>query len=235
MDEEQSRSEFRSPGCSGTPCNIRQMRAASIERIVQLEWEFFQDVNNVGGRASCQDMPWTFSVMRESQFCIWTEDMLLSYLGDLRAAQDEGRNPLTEKYAYMMRSTHPDEFARIEDALPIVGAEKSMLIERIVAIQIVWAEELAARYPHFTGRGRAIHTADDTQDITSLETYSRGELSTYSEQTLRLMLAHFEEAFDAGTNLQIDVDDRIARSYGYNGLDAAEAALAQKAADHATE
>ncbi len=35
-----------------------------IGNIVLAEWTLFQAVQNVGGRADCQDMPNTFSAMR---------------------------------------------------------------------------------------------------------------------------------------------------------------------------
>ena len=49
-------------------------REQLIDSLVGAEWAFFQNVNNVGGRASCQDMPQTFSVMRRSQFAIWPDE-----------------------------------------------------------------------------------------------------------------------------------------------------------------
>ena len=212
--------------CASGTCCPHDIRKATEDRVIQMEWEFFQDVNNVGGRASCQDMPNTFGIMRRSQFAIWTDEMLFSYYGDLRNAQLEGRNPMTEKYGYMMESTHPDEFALIKDALPAISPEKRELIGRIVAIQIDWAEAVSAAYPRFAGRGRAIRSSQDTPSATSIETYSRGELATYSEHTLELTLAHFGQAQAAGRNLQEDVDTCIAKSYGYRSLADAEAAMA---------
>ena len=35
-----------------------------IEKLIQMEWEDFQKVNNEGGRASCQDDPETFFISR---------------------------------------------------------------------------------------------------------------------------------------------------------------------------
>ena len=47
-----------------------------IEKLIQMEWEDFQKVNNEGGRASCQDDPETFFIMRRSHFSPWTEDLI---------------------------------------------------------------------------------------------------------------------------------------------------------------
>ena len=70
-----------------------------IEAVVDIEWIQFQQVHNEGGRASCQDDRETFEIMRKSQFLAWTEEVLESYLQDLRDAWKEGWNLLTEKYA----------------------------------------------------------------------------------------------------------------------------------------
>ncbi len=212
--------------CPACLCDNRGIRAFTEDRIIAMEWAFFQMVHNVGGRANCQDMPETFGIMRKSQFTIWTDDMLLSYYEDLKAAEYEGRNPMTEKYGYMMESTHPDEFALIKDALPTIPQAKRRLIEQIIAIQIPWAESMSGSYPRLAGRGRVIRTSQDSPGTTSIETYSRGELATYSERTLELMLEHFENAQALGHNLQEDVYASIARSYGYQSLADAEASLA---------
>ena len=37
-----------------------------VEKIVNLEWEAFDQVDNEGGRADCQDDFQTFSIMRKS-------------------------------------------------------------------------------------------------------------------------------------------------------------------------
>ncbi|MDO5537724.1 MAG: DUF4125 family protein, partial [Desulfovibrionaceae bacterium] len=75
-----------------------------VKRIIQKEWNFFQQTKNVGGRCSCQDDPDTFAIMRASQFCCWPDAALKMYDADLDKSAAEGRNPITEKYAYMMRS-----------------------------------------------------------------------------------------------------------------------------------
>lgn len=81
-----------------------------IKEIVEMEWQQFQNVHNEGGRASCQDDKETFEIMRNSQFLVWNEEVLKSYLADLQDAWADGWNLLTEKYARMMESTAPKEY-----------------------------------------------------------------------------------------------------------------------------
>lgn len=65
---------------------------------------------DVGGPASCQMRPDTFKIMRKSQAATWSDELLASYLEDLKTATREGRNIMTEKYARMMESTFPEEY-----------------------------------------------------------------------------------------------------------------------------
>ena len=44
----------------------QQDKASLISGIVAAEWDFFQQTRNTGGRASCQNNPGTFGVMRRS-------------------------------------------------------------------------------------------------------------------------------------------------------------------------
>ena len=37
-----------------------------IEEIIKIEWQMLQTVDNIGGRASCQDDDETFYIMRRS-------------------------------------------------------------------------------------------------------------------------------------------------------------------------
>lgn len=73
-----------------------------INAVIEMEWQMFDRVNNQGGRADCQDDAWTFYVMRYSQFSAWPLQLISSYRQDVEDAAKQGRNLLTEKYAYMM-------------------------------------------------------------------------------------------------------------------------------------
>ena len=104
-----------------------------IDAIVQIEWPMFAGVNNEGGKAACQMDLATFRIMRISQYSAWGEELLESCLADLRAAQNQGRNLMTEKYARMMKTTFPDEYPAIEKSLPPLDPAAARQIEDIVA------------------------------------------------------------------------------------------------------
>lgn len=195
------------------------------ERIVALEWQQFQQVKNEGGRAECQDDWPTFHGMRVSQFLTWPVPLLESYTADLEAAAAAGRNLVTEKYARMMASTEPERYAReLEPYLPVLPPDRVALQEGIVAVQVAWARDFAARYPRLGAGMRRLTTAEDTLEDTSFETYLRGELGTYSPGTLALYGDLVEATQAGGGNLTERTLQFTVAFAGYESLEAAEAA-----------
>ncbi len=168
--------------------------------LINPEWVMFQEVQNEGGRADCQEDWLHFNLFRCAQFLTWSEAMLDAYRQDLLAAQEEKRNLLTEKYAYMMESTDRDAFANIKAYLPEISAPKKATIDAISTIYVRWHEEYAARQPALTG-ARSIRSSEDSTDNTSYETYLKGELATYSMHTLNLMEEHLQDCLAKGLNL----------------------------------
>ncbi|MEL7639429.1 MAG: DUF4125 family protein [Solidesulfovibrio sp.] len=198
------------------------MKKPIIEEIIGREWEMFSNVSNAGGRAACQLDPVTFGIMRRSQAVGWPEDLLESYREDLAVAQRDGRNLMSEKYARMMESTVPREYAAIADRLPGIDGETLRLIEEIVAINVQWKEEAADRYPILNSRGRPIHAKNDTAYATSFETYLKGELKTYSPTTIRLLHKHTLDMKKNGLNeIEANLLNQV-KQYGYASLNEAE-------------
>lgn len=197
-------------------------KKAVIEKIISIEWTMFDAVENIAGRASCQDDYDTFRIMRQSQLEAWNTETLESYLNDLKTAQENGSNLLSEKYAYMMEYTSPDEFEPIRDQLPEITEDKKRLIEAIVPEHVKWLEQLAPEYPMLVGGGRPIHSSEDEKYDTSFETYLRGELCTYSIETLKKYRRFQEHLLEQGKNMNLDILKNMAREYGYASLEQAE-------------
>lgn len=197
-------------------------RDAIMDQILDIEWEMFTNVNNADGKASCQMDRQTFLVMRTSQYAGWDEVLLASYLEDLRSAQHQGRNLMTEKYGRMMQTTFPEEYARIADFLPPLDPAAAERIEEIVTAHVQWKTALSEKYPHLGERGRPIRTRDDSAATTSMETYTRAELQTYSLKTLSLYHAATLKRLAEGRNEAEENLLNQVRQYGFADLEAAE-------------
>ncbi len=195
------------------------------ERIARLEFEAFDKVKNLGGRADCQDDWFTFSVMRKSQYFTWNKPMLMQYYYDFNREYERGHNLIEEKYGRMMESTAPAEYAAIKDHFPVVHAQKKDVIEAVIGMQVNWMEEFAAQFPHLAGNARSIHTYEDNPWNTSYETYLRGEISTYSDKMLQLYGQYIVELAKAGANPAKMIMEHSVLMYGYEGLEEAEATL----------
>lgn len=203
----------------------RMDRDELIERIVRLEWAQFDKVKNEGGRADCQDDWNTFSIMRKSQYMAWDDELLESYCKDLLDADARGWNLIMEKYARMMKSTAPERYAELAKELPERSVERNNIAEEIIRIQVAWMEDFAAKYPKMAGNARSIHTSEDSAYNTSYETYLRGELGTYSEETFVLYGRFIVELNRKGENLAYNIMDNTAKLYGYTDVDDAEKRL----------
>ena len=198
-----------------------------IAAIIKHEWDFFQMVQNVGGRACCQDNYATFEIMRKSQLLAWNENVCASYKQDLIAAKESGRNLLAEKYTHMMQRTAPGEYARLKTLLPAVSEDAAALVEAIVAIQLQWQQAYAREYPRLVSRSRPVGSSGDMPTDTSFETYLRGELLTYSAETLKLYADHVVRLHAEGVNMNARIMEHTVKMYGYASLEEAEASIVQ--------
>lgn len=203
------------------------MPQALLNEIIELEWVMFSTVANVGGRADCQEDPETFRIMRCSQIRVWPEGLLKSWLGDLRRAERDGRNLMSEKYARMMETTFPGEYKALAGSLPSLDKKTLAKVEEIIAINVAWKLESASRYPALNGQGRPVRTREDSRLVTSFETYLRGELRTYSTGTIRLLHNYTRMQKKAGVNGAETTLLTQVRMYGYASLDEAEKAVAR--------
>jgi hypothetical protein len=174
-----------------------------IEQILDLELEMFLTVSS-RQRAACQEQPESFRLHRGAQFSVWSEMTLNSYLDDLKRAKLEGTNLMTIKYA------------RMENLIP--KQNKSPLIDKIVTIHYEWQQEMIKKYPNLMAGARPLSSVDDGTYQTSFETYLRGELETYSENTLSLLYDDMIQKQENGINMSEEVYINLVRELGYSSL-----------------
>jgi Protein of unknown function (DUF4125)/XdhC Rossmann domain len=204
-------------------------KADLISEVVAAEWRMHQAVRNVGGRAACQEDFRTFEINRSSQVLGWSEACLENYLLDLQLAEADGRNLQSEKYARMMKSTSPAEYATIQHFLPATDPATLPIIDEIVKIVIGWAEELAQKYPYLAARGRPLHSFEDSRFVTSVETYLRSELAVYSLSTLRLYRDNVLEQKANNVNGNEITLGQTMKRYGFKSLEEANERMRERA------
>ena len=178
-----------------------------IEEILNIELEMFLNVRSLQ-KASCQEDPDSFRIVRMAQFLSWSEDTLDNYLNCLRLAIKEGRNLMTEKYARM-------------EGL-ISRPNKNPLIEKILSVQYAWQKEMFEKYPNLMRGARPLASSDDSIYQTSFETYLRGELGTYSDETLESLHRDISEKLERGENMTEKVYEHTVRGLEYDSLEEAE-------------
>lgn len=178
-----------------------------IVRITEIELRMFLTVS-ARERASCQEHPEEFKRNREAQFSTWSENTLKSYLNDLILAEAEKRNLMTLKYG------------RMQNILP--GLNSDPLIEKIVNIQYMWQKKMFEKYPKMMSGARAIDKSEDNAVHTSFETYLRGELETYSGETLRLLYEDMEEYLRKKKNMNEALYTHFVQSLGYQTIEEVE-------------
>jgi hypothetical protein len=185
-----------------------------IGQVVERELAMFQSVR-ARTPVSCQQDPDGFRLMRSAQFSVWSEDTLVAYGNDLDRADAEGRNLMTLKYARMERI-----IPELHDDLLVKN-----LIDQIVKIQLAWQAEMNEKYPHLMRRGRP-QTDQPESEATSFAAYLRGELETYSSETLASMYRDLSFAESSGRNLSESIYASMVQQLGYDSIEEAERAIA---------
>lgn len=171
------------------------------QSILAYEWDMFHNAINIGKRADCQDDFEYFKVMRLSQFYTWNKELLQSYLNDLTTAKTKGYNLVSYKYGYMEESTDIESYNKIKSYLPVINEQRKNIQEEIIKIQLEMLQEFYQRYPKARDMMRITYSKDDSIENTSYETYLRGELSSYGDETLILYAKNIIKLSNENRNL----------------------------------
>ncbi|BBO79473.1 hypothetical protein DSCO28_00390 [Desulfosarcina ovata subsp. sediminis] len=176
-----------------------------VDQILEIEWEMFQAVKSASP-ASCQNAPDSFRKIRGSIFETWPNEILESYLDDLKNAQNSGKNLLTEKYA------------RMDNLIPLLNANP--LINEIVNIETDWQKELKKKYPSIYAL--SCRGMDPVKNGSNFSVYLKCELETYSNRTIERYYSHVKKAFENKKNIAVKAMDRLVKKAGYKDIEHAE-------------
>lgn len=187
----------------------------TVQEILAVEEALSEKVRSCGVQAGCQEN--AFSALRPGLLRAWTPEVLESCRGDLLSARTEGRNLLCEQLAYRLTCLDPEKYAAIKKGLPAVSMEKLWLTDLICADSLSWLEALRGRYPHLTGR--LLHR---DWDAAFLDACLRGELLSYSVETLRCYAALVDRLHKNGVNLWARAMENTVMQEGFPNLESAE-------------
>jgi len=182
-----------------------------IQEILETELKMFLSVR-AREPVSCQQDPEGFRMYRAAQFSVWSDQTLASYRQDLEKAAEQGQNLMTLKYA------------RMEDLIPKLHDDILVdnLIDQIVNIEVGWQTEMMAKYPYLMKRGRPLKDGEEGLQTTSFVKYLRGELETYSADTLAHLYRDLSESQDRNKNMAVTVYENMVRSRGFSSIEEAE-------------
>ena len=121
-----------------------------------------------------------------------------------------------------MKYNSPQEYEKVKDILESPSKNKITLVEKIMSIYMEWEKEFFKKYPIFSSMGRPLYSTEDDNIETSIETYLRGELLSYSEKTLQLYLKYRIEMKGKNINLAIKNMDNLANMQGFKNSDEVE-------------
>ena len=190
-----------------------------VDSIISLEWEF----SNQSDTLSCPCDFEAFQWNRANYLNALTAEILENYYQDLRNAQGEGRNPISEKRKYLMEQTASSQLRG--QGGETYSLEKEYLLEWISQVLAMWQESLAQEYPRLIGKRTPIKRDRETGVQPSFETMMRCELAACSIITLRSYAAYVEKLQKTGGNLNQMIWEKIVVRCGYSSLKEAESQL----------
>ena len=89
-------------------------------------------------------------------------------------------------------------------------------------------ERMRENYPILALGGRPLHAAEERDGWASIETYQTSELLTYSEPTLRALLAEIERLEAEGKDFVYMVQENTVTGQGFKSMAEAEKAMAEQ-------
>lgn len=154
----------------------------AIRELLVLEWELFDAVAGLEGRASCQDDARSFFVYRLAQYLAFPFSFAHMVLDDARRLRDQGRNPVSEKYARMMAATDPDRYQSTwAGILPATSPVRACALRELERALAPFSSAASQEMPSATAHARV---ESSLPQRVSAADYLLGEVSPYSLRTI---------------------------------------------------
>ncbi|WP_321530443.1 DUF4125 family protein [uncultured Desulfuromonas sp.] len=183
-----------------------------IERIVKRELEMFLTMP-ARHQHLCHEDSESFKQHRRARFICWSLRTLASYLQDLDTSHHAGINLMTVKYAHM------------EKLIP--RHNDTALVDALLTALCRWEEECAECYPHFMAQGRAPFVNGGQAQLVPFEISLRGELESYSLQTLKLLWRDVLRLQQRGENLSKKTYQYLIEQWGLDSIEHLEEFMAR--------
>ncbi len=174
-------------------------REKILNEILAVEWEMFHAVPNEGGTADCQQQPNAFRLMRKVAYKPLSAAFLTAWYAALCSAQADGRNLMTEKYAFMDSRAVP----AADGADPHIAA--------ILDAECRWRAAVHDEFPHMVQK-----------DDGFFRRYLAGEMHTYTPAALAAYADCVHTALAEGRNMVRERYEFLAEQLGYASLAACE-------------
>ncbi|NDV18371.1 DUF4125 family protein [Pseudodesulfovibrio sp. JC047] len=171
-----------------------KVRERLIREIIDHELVMFRAASATDGSSMCLERRKTFRKMRWMLFSVMQTEFLESYLADLKAAKQDGRNLLVEKNA------------RMDDLTPPVSGDMET-IGKIVDVEAHWMSDASKAYPWFSPENPGLFRRNQC-----------AELKTFSPKTVSLYADRVHEAREKGENLALLRFENITKKIGVASL-----------------
>lgn len=164
--------------------NIKNSHLEVIKDIINMEWNFFDKVKGMHGRAICQDSPVTFVINRLAQYLVYDESICLCIQKDYKKYLSNEFNPVFGKYAKMMQFTDPKRYEEVKESLPHISPVKQYALKEISELFDKGLEKVNKNYPITSQNARPIQSED--KRISSIAYYI-SEISFFNLNTIWLI------------------------------------------------
>ncbi|MBU5668840.1 DUF4125 family protein [Peptoniphilus sp. MSJ-1] len=163
---------------------LKENQFEIIKDIINMEWNFFDKVKGLHGRAICQDSPVNFIINRMAQYLTYDDDICLCIQRDYKKHMSNDFNPVFGKYAKMMQFTDLKKYEEVKDILPKTSPVKQYALKEVSELFSIGLEDVERKFPKTSQKARPRESVN--KRISSIA-YFISEISFFNLKTIWLI------------------------------------------------